>query len=108
MRSSGCATSVTQRYTSLHTHFYRERPHQGLGNEIIAPQLSTVSPAGETVEIKPLGWLLRSYERTAVILDEELTLPVAVFHSRSTPARGAVAPCGMLLVDNSESPTPVA
>ena len=44
-------------------HYNAERPHQGLGNELIAgtPALG----AGEVVEHERLGGLLRSYHRAA-------------------------------------------
>jgi len=47
------------------THHHTERPHQGIGNELIAPERSTRSPTGEIVETERLGGLLRCYERTA-------------------------------------------
>ncbi len=46
-------------------HFHSERPHQGLGNGIIAPEQSTGSPTGKVVETERLGGLLRSYDRSA-------------------------------------------
>ena len=46
-------------------HFHQERPHQGLGNELIAPEPSDDSPTGEVVESERLGGLLRSYHRAA-------------------------------------------
>ncbi len=46
-------------------HFHAERPHQGLGNEIIAHEQSTGSPTGEVVESERLGALLRHYHRAA-------------------------------------------
>ena len=46
-------------------HFHAERPHQGLGNEIIAHGQSNGSPTGEVVESERLGGLLRHYHRAA-------------------------------------------
>ncbi len=46
-------------------HFHQERPHQGLGNELIAPEHSVGFPTGEIVETERLGGLLRSYRRLA-------------------------------------------
>jgi transposase InsO family protein len=46
-------------------HFHQERPHQGLGNEVIDPHLGDDSPTGEVVETQRLGGLLRSYHRAA-------------------------------------------
>ena len=46
-------------------HFHAERPHQGLGNELIAPEQSTGSPTGKVVESERLGGLLRHYHRAA-------------------------------------------
>ena len=43
----------------------RGRPHQGLGNEVIAPEASDDSPTGTIVETERLGGLLRSYDRAA-------------------------------------------
>ena len=44
-------------------HFHDERPHQGLGNELIHGEPSTGT--GEVVETERLGGLLRSYHRAA-------------------------------------------
>ena len=46
-------------------HHNTERPHQGLGNELIAPERTSSSPTGEVVECERLGGLLRSYCRAA-------------------------------------------
>lgn len=48
-------------------HFHQERPHQGLGNEVIEPPAGGVVPAGggHVVESERLGGLLRSYRRVA-------------------------------------------
>ena len=46
-------------------HFHQERPHQGLGNELIDDESRSDSPTGEVVESERLGGLLRSYRRTA-------------------------------------------
>jgi transposase InsO family protein len=44
-------------------HYNTERPHQGLGNELINGRPST--SAGEVAETERLGGLLRSYHRAA-------------------------------------------
>ena len=46
-------------------HFHQERPHQGLRNEVIAPEKNTVSPTGEIGETERLGGLLRHYHHLA-------------------------------------------
>ena len=46
-------------------HFHKERPQQGLGNNLISPGRRDNSPAGEIVETERLGGLLRSYHRAA-------------------------------------------
>ena len=46
-------------------HFHQERPHQGLGNELIAQEQRVDSPTGAIVETERLGGLLRSYRRAA-------------------------------------------
>jgi hypothetical protein len=47
------------------THFHTERPHQGLGNKIIAPEFENGSKAGEVICRKRLGGLLKYYYREA-------------------------------------------
>ena len=43
-------------------HFHKERPHRGLGNEIIEPQFRLTGEGGESVECrKRLGGLLKYY-----------------------------------------------
>jgi putative transposase len=44
-------------------HFHRERPHQGLGNEIIEPEFEHPNRAGEIWCRKRLGGLLKYYYR---------------------------------------------
>ncbi len=46
-------------------HFHQERPHQGLGNDLIAPTPTNGSITGDVVETERLGGLLRSYRRAA-------------------------------------------
>ena len=46
-------------------HFHQDRPHQGLGNNLIAPEPDDDSPTGQIVESERLGGLLRSYRRAA-------------------------------------------
>ncbi len=45
-------------------HHQVERPHQGLGNELVEPRPDPVPSAGEVVEDERLGGLLRSYRRS--------------------------------------------
>ena len=52
--------SVLREYVA---HYNAERPHQGLGNELIRGKPST--GVGEVVETQRLGGLLRSYRRAA-------------------------------------------
>jgi len=44
-------------------HYHSDRPHQGLGNELIAGQKTTGT--GTVVETERLGGVLRSYSRAA-------------------------------------------
>ena len=46
-------------------HFHTERPHQGLGDKIIAPEFENSSRAGEVNCRKRLGGLLKYYYREA-------------------------------------------
>jgi putative transposase len=46
-------------------HFHMERPHQGLGNKIIAPEFENVNTAGAVICRKRLGGLLKYYYREA-------------------------------------------
>ncbi len=46
------------------THFHQDRPHQGLGNELITPT-SAFKYNGKIIECERLGGLLRSYQRAA-------------------------------------------
>ena len=46
-------------------HYQFERPHQGLGNELVERTENSVASDGEVVESERLGGLLRSYSRTA-------------------------------------------
>jgi transposase InsO family protein len=45
-------------------HFHRDRPHQGLGNELLTPA-PPGNVDGEIIESERLGGLLRSYRRAA-------------------------------------------
>jgi putative transposase len=47
------------------SHYNLERPHQGLGNELITPVPTDDIAEGEIVESERLGGLLRSYHRAA-------------------------------------------
>ncbi len=46
-------------------HFHLERPHQGLGNELVVPLDGADSPTGNLVVNERLGGLLQSYRRVA-------------------------------------------
>ena len=46
-------------------HYNRERPHQGLGNELVEPNAWSTPGTGEIVEHERLGGLLRCYRRVA-------------------------------------------
>ena len=46
-------------------HFHGERPHQGIGNELVHPESGERSASGPVVETERLGGLLRSYSRAA-------------------------------------------
>jgi len=55
-----------QRALSNYTaHYHQERPHQGLGNNLIRPQPGEPPTEGEIVVDERLGGLLRSYRRAA-------------------------------------------
>ena len=45
-------------------HYHEERPHQGLGNELIAPKTTTIGP-GQVKSRERLGGLLKFYYREA-------------------------------------------
>jgi hypothetical protein len=45
-------------------HDYEERPHQGLGNELIAPQTPSIGTGAVTCRAR-LGGLLKFYDREA-------------------------------------------
>jgi transposase InsO family protein len=45
-------------------HYHEERPHQGLGNELIAPQTTMIGTGLITCR-KRLGGLLKFYDREA-------------------------------------------
>jgi len=49
---------------ALMHHYHEERPHQGLGNELIAPT-TTVSGTGSIKCRERLGGLLKFYYREA-------------------------------------------
>ena len=46
-------------------HYNLQRPHQGLGNELITPRPGDVPSTGDVVALERLGGLLRSYHRAA-------------------------------------------
>ena len=45
-------------------HYHLDRPHQGLGNDLIT-EASTNNRDGEVIVTARLGGLLRSYQRAA-------------------------------------------
>ena len=45
-------------------HYHEERPHQGLGNELIAPKTTAIGP-GQVKCRERLGGLLKFYYREA-------------------------------------------
>ena len=46
-------------------HYHEQRPHQGLGNDLITPRSSSEPRTGDVVMRERLGGLLRSYHRAA-------------------------------------------
>ncbi len=47
------------------THYLKDRPHQGLGNELVTPGPTSGRATGNVVACERLGGLLRSYHRAA-------------------------------------------
>jgi putative transposase len=45
-------------------HYHEERPHQGLGNELIAPKTTSIGTGAVTCRAR-LGGLLKFYDREA-------------------------------------------
>jgi transposase InsO family protein len=45
-------------------HYHEERPHQGLGNELIAPKTTSIGTGSVTCRAR-LGGLLKFYDREA-------------------------------------------
>ena len=60
--SEGALRRAIENYV---VHFHHERPHQGLGNKILAPEFENGSRAGEMKCRKRLGGLLKYYYREA-------------------------------------------
>ncbi len=52
--------------TEFVDHYHQERNHQGLGNELIVPQLPEIDPNGTVKTRERLGGLLNFYYREAV------------------------------------------
>ncbi len=46
-------------------HLHEDRPHQGLGNDLILPFAKPPNSEAEIIVTKRLGGLLKSYRRTA-------------------------------------------
>ncbi len=59
------AESLRRALREYGAHFHGERPHQGLGNELIEPRQPQEPVDGAVVESERLGGLLRSYRRVA-------------------------------------------
>jgi transposase InsO family protein len=57
--------SLRRALTEYGAHFHTERPHQGIGNELIDRPETPTEPNGRVVEHERLGGLLRSYQRAA-------------------------------------------
>ena len=57
--------SLTRALSTYLLHFNSERPHQGLGNELIDPDSSLLANAGDIVRHERLGGLLSFYHRAA-------------------------------------------
>ena len=51
--------------TEFLAHYHRDRPHQGLGNELITRRTDKPSANGSVIVDERLGGLLRSYRRSA-------------------------------------------
>jgi putative transposase len=47
------------------THYHRERPHQGLGNQFLCPEPSHLRSTGAVQQQQRLGGLLNYYYRAA-------------------------------------------
>jgi transposase InsO family protein len=58
------ARSLQRALGAYCAHYHLDRPHQGLGNELITPA-PTSDADGEIIESERLGGLLRSYHRAA-------------------------------------------
>jgi transposase InsO family protein len=57
--------SLRRALKSYVAHYHTERPHQGIGNELIEPAVNCTTGHGEVIETERLGGLLRSYRRAA-------------------------------------------
>ncbi len=57
--------SLNRALDSYVSHFNNERPHQGIGNELIDPDAPLLANSGEVVRRERLGGLLSFYHRTA-------------------------------------------
>ena len=47
------------------THYHRERPHQGLGNQLLCPEPSHLGSTGVVQQQQRFGGLLNYYYRAA-------------------------------------------
>ena len=57
--------SLRRALKEYEAHFHTERPHQGLGNELIESPAPTPASGDRVVERERLGGLLRTYQRAA-------------------------------------------
>jgi putative transposase len=60
----GCA-HLERALQNYERHYQQNRPHQGLGNELISPTSEDDPTTGDVVARERLGGLLRSYHRAA-------------------------------------------
>ena len=58
-------TSLRYALNQFLSHYHAERNHQGLGNELIAPEPEVGGQTGQVVRRERLGGLLSYYERKA-------------------------------------------
>lgn len=62
MLTSGYLQQAINEYVE---HYNRDRPHQGMGNELLEPNAQPAAPHGKVLCDERLGGLLRSYRRAA-------------------------------------------
>jgi hypothetical protein len=59
------AGSLRHAHAEYAEHYNRERPHQGIGNRLIEPELAVPSSDGVVTRHARLGGLLNFYRRAA-------------------------------------------